>query len=69
MLTDTEAEVRGAAAGNIAKICDIAGQDMFVQDTVPLLEGLSKDPVMEVRSKLSQALMDCTNPEECSKLR
>eukprot|EP00519_Triparma_laevis_P004690 CAMPEP_0182499444 /NCGR_PEP_ID=MMETSP1321-20130603/7691_1 /TAXON_ID=91990 /ORGANISM="Bolidomonas sp., Strain RCC1657" /LENGTH=607 /DNA_ID=CAMNT_0024703647 /DNA_START=53 /DNA_END=1876 /DNA_ORIENTATION=- len=68
LLTDTEAEVRGAAAGNIAKICDIAGQDMFVQDTVPLLEGLSKDPVMEVRSKLSQALMDCTNPEECSKL-
>ncbi|GMH79236.1 hypothetical protein TrLO_g14967 [Triparma laevis f. longispina] len=68
LLQDTEAEVRGAAASNIAKITDIAGQDMFCSDTVPLLDGLSKDPVMEVRSKLSTALMDCTNPEECGKL-
>ena len=48
LLQDTEAEVRGAAAGNIAKVVDIAGCDTFINDVAPLVEGLSKDPVMEV---------------------
>jgi len=68
LLQDTEAEVRGAAAGNIAAVVEIAGCDVFTNDIAPLLDGLSKDPVMEVRSKLSSALMSCCKPSECSKV-
>jgi len=47
---------------------DYSGENCFVNDISPLLDGLSKDPVMEVRSKLSTALMDCTNADVCSKI-
>jgi serine/threonine-protein phosphatase 2A regulatory subunit A len=68
LLTDTEAEVRGAACVSIASMVEFAGESCFSTDIAPLLDGLSKDPVMEVRSKLSTALMDCTNPDICGKL-
>jgi serine/threonine-protein phosphatase 2A regulatory subunit A len=68
LLTDTEAEVRGAACVNIASMVEFAGEGCFTSDIAPLLDGLSNDPVMEVRSKLSSALMDCTNADVCSQL-
>jgi serine/threonine-protein phosphatase 2A regulatory subunit A len=68
LLRDTEAEVRAAACGNIARISDLAGEVVFSRDIVPALSGLSKDPVMDVRSNLAQALMECSNPDICTKV-
>ena len=68
LLTDTEAEVRGASAANVARMADFVGEDIFVSTIVPILNDLSKDPVMEVRSKLSAGIMDSTNHDVCAKL-
>lgn len=65
LLQDAEAEVRGAAVTNIARMTQLGGPDLFNSHIAPNLPSLSDDPVMEVRSRLAQTLMDCCNPEIC----
>lgn len=59
LLQDAEAEVRAAAVTNIAKMTQIGGSDLFSIHIAPTLPSLGDDPVMEVRSRLAQTLMDC----------
>jgi len=68
LLQDSEAEVRAAAVENIARMAQIGGADLFQSHITPLLSALSDDLVMEVRSKLAQALMDCCDASICNKL-
>jgi serine/threonine-protein phosphatase 2A regulatory subunit A len=55
---DGEAEVRAAASSNLATLVDLVGEEVFVTNIAECLDDLAKDPVMEVRSKLAQAVMD-----------
>mmetsp|Transcript_30342 Transcript_30342/g.29244 ORF Transcript_30342/g.29244 Transcript_30342/m.29244 type:complete len:712 (-) Transcript_30342:118-2253(-) len=60
LLQDAEAEVRAAAVENLAKMTQLGGgPDPFSQHLSPILPALADDPVMEVRSKMAQTLMDC----------
>lgn len=65
LLQDNEAEVRGAAVTNIAEMTQLGGPDLFSSHIAPNLPSLSDDPIMEVRSRLAQTLMDCCNPAIC----
>jgi serine/threonine-protein phosphatase 2A regulatory subunit A len=65
LLQDTEAEVRGAAVTNIARMTQLGGPELFNSHIAPNLPALSDDPVMEVRSRLAQTLMDCCDPTIC----
>jgi len=66
LLQDSEAEVRGAAVTNIAKMTQLGGPDLFNTHIAQNLPSLSDDAVMEVRSRLAQTLMDCCDPEICN---
>jgi len=66
LLQDAEGEVRGAAVTNIAEMTQLGGPDLFSNNIAPYLPSLSDDPVMEVRSRLAQSLMDCCNPSICN---
>lgn len=66
LLQDAEGEVRGAAVSNIAELTQLGGPDLFSNNIAPYLPSLSDDPVMEVRSRLAQSLMDCCNPSICN---
>uniref|UniRef100_A0A6S9ACQ1 TOG domain-containing protein n=2 Tax=Ditylum brightwellii TaxID=49249 RepID=A0A6S9ACQ1_9STRA len=68
LLQDAEAEVRAAGVENIARMTQLGGPDLFLSHIAPLLPSLADDPVMEVRSKLAQALMDCCDPSICNAL-
>ena len=68
LLKDQEAEVRAAAADNIARMAQLGGQDCFASHIAPALPGLADDPVVEVRSKLAQTLMDCCDESICTTL-
>jgi len=59
LLQDAEAEVRAAAVTNIAKMTTLGGCDLFLSHIAPTLPSLGDDPVMEVRSRLAQTIMDC----------
>lgn len=63
LLQDAEAEVRAAAVTNIAKMTRLGGSDLFTTHIAPTLPQLGDDPVMEVRSRLAQTLMDCCDDE------
>lgn len=58
LLTDTEAEVRAAAVGHLARMVTWGGPALFAAHLQPLLPALADDVVMEVRSKCALALMD-----------
>ena len=60
LLQDAEAEVRASAVNNLAKLAKL-GDELFSQHLSPLLPALADDPVMEVRSKMAQTIMDCTS--------
>jgi len=66
LLQDSEAEVRGAAVSNVAELTQLGGCDLFSSHIAPFLPPLADDPVMEVRSRLAQSLMDCVSPSICS---
>lgn len=60
LLQDAEAEVRAAAVENLAKMTRLGGgPDPFSHHLSSLLPALADDPVMEVRSKMAQSVMDC----------
>lgn len=63
LLQDAEAEVRAAAVTNIARMTKLGGSDLFTTHIAPTLPQLGDDPVMEVRSRLAQTLMDCCDEE------
>eukprot|EP00592_Proboscia_alata_P010835 CAMPEP_0194364970 /NCGR_PEP_ID=MMETSP0174-20130528/12917_1 /TAXON_ID=216777 /ORGANISM="Proboscia alata, Strain PI-D3" /LENGTH=686 /DNA_ID=CAMNT_0039139325 /DNA_START=108 /DNA_END=2168 /DNA_ORIENTATION=- len=72
LLQDAEAEVRGSAVSNVADMTHLQLQvgasgpqsDLFLSHIAPTLQSLATDPVMEVRSRLAQALMDCCDTEK-----
>mmetsp|Transcript_9832 Transcript_9832/g.21911 ORF Transcript_9832/g.21911 Transcript_9832/m.21911 type:complete len:320 (-) Transcript_9832:103-1062(-) len=68
LLRDNEAEVRGGAVFQIAKMTQLGGSQLFTNYIADTLPALSEDAVMEVRSKLAQSLMDCAEPTICSKV-
>lgn len=68
LLQDFEAEVRTSAVENLAKMVQLGGTDLFQSLIAPVLPSLADDPVMEVRSKLAETLMDCCNTDVCSAL-
>mmetsp|Transcript_4874 Transcript_4874/g.13848 ORF Transcript_4874/g.13848 Transcript_4874/m.13848 type:complete len:707 (-) Transcript_4874:334-2454(-) len=68
LLQDHEAEVRAAAVENVARMTQLGGSDLFSSHISPVLPGLADDPVMEVRSKLAQTLMDCCDDSICTAL-
>ena len=59
LLQDQEAEVRAVAVESIARMAQLGGPDLFQAHVAPALPSLADDPVMEVRSKLAEAVMDC----------
>ena len=63
LLQDTEAEVRAAAVTNIAEMTRLGGSDLFSTVINPTLGNLADDPVVDVRSRLAQTLMDCCDEE------
>mmetsp|Transcript_4876 Transcript_4876/g.13851 ORF Transcript_4876/g.13851 Transcript_4876/m.13851 type:complete len:708 (-) Transcript_4876:334-2457(-) len=68
LLQDHEAEVRASAVENVARMTQLGGSDLFSSHISPALPGLADDPVMEVRSKLAQTLMDCCDDSICTAL-
>jgi len=68
LLQDHEAEVRASAVENVARMTQLGGSDLFSSHISPVLPGLADDPVMEVRSKLAQTLMDCCDDSICTAL-
>lgn len=63
LLQDQEAEVRAAAVECISRMASLGGPELFQAHIAPVLPNLADDPVMEVRSKLAQAVMDCCDEE------
>jgi len=59
LLQDAEAEVRTAAVSNLAHMTHLSGSELFLEHIAPRLSKIAADPVMEVRSKLAQTMMDC----------
>jgi len=59
LLQDNEAEVRSVAVDSVARMAQLGGPDLFQAHITPALPLLADDPVMEVRSKLAHAVMDC----------
>ena len=68
LLQDFEAQVRASAVENIARMTQLGGADFFKSHIAPLLSSLADDPVMEVRCKLAQTLMDCCDDSICTAL-
>lgn len=68
LLQDFEAQVRASAVENIALMAQLGGVDLFQAHISPLLPILADDPVVEVRSKLAQTIMDCCDGSICSSL-
>lgn len=68
LLQDFEAQVRASAVENIARMAQLGGVDIFKVHIAPLLPRLADDPVMEVRSKLAQTIMDCCDYSICTTL-
>jgi serine/threonine-protein phosphatase 2A regulatory subunit A len=68
LLQDYEAQVRTSAVGNIARMTQIAGVQLFKQYIAPYLRNLAEDPVVEIRSKLAQTIMDCCDESICSSM-
>jgi len=66
LLQDQEAEVRAVAVESIARMAQLGGPDLFQAHITPALPTLAEDPVMEVRSKLAQAIMDCCDEATCA---
>lgn len=62
LLQDAEAEVRTAAAKNVAGYCHLVGVEPFVLEVVPALQVLAQDTVQNVRSSLSEAVMELAAP-------
>jgi serine/threonine-protein phosphatase 2A regulatory subunit A len=46
----------------------IAGVQLFKQYIAPYLRNLAEDPVVEIRSKLAQTIMDCCDESICSSM-
>jgi len=68
LLQDFEAEVRTSSVENLARMAQLGGVDLFTSHLAPVLPSLADDPVMEVRSKLAETLMDCCDPSICTTL-
>ena len=68
LLQDFEAEVRTSSVENLARMAQLGGSELFQSHLAPVLPSLADDPVMEVRSKLAETLMDCCDPSICSTL-
>ncbi len=68
LLQDFEAQVRASAVENIARMSQLGGSDLFRSHIAPLLPSLADDPVMEVRCKLAQTIMDCCDDSICTTL-
>jgi len=68
LLQDFEAEVRTSAVENIARMTQLGGVEHFKSHLAPLLPALADDPVMEVRSKVAQTIMDCCDDSICTSL-
>jgi len=68
LLQDAEAEVRASAVQNLARMAQLGTPELFTTHLAPVLPALADDPVMEVRSKLAQALMDCCDETICTTL-
>jgi serine/threonine-protein phosphatase 2A regulatory subunit A len=64
LLQDMEAEVRTAAVSNVAHMTYLGGSDLFLEHIAPRLRSIAADPVMEVRSKLAQTMMDCVGSDD-----
>jgi serine/threonine-protein phosphatase 2A regulatory subunit A len=64
LLQDIEAEVRTSAVSNVAHMTFLGGSDLFLEHIAPRLRAIAADPVMEVRSKLAQTMMDCVGSED-----
>jgi len=68
LLQDFEAEVRTSSVENLARMAQLGGVDLFQSHLAPVLPSLADDPVMEVRSKLAETLMDCCDESICTAL-
>jgi serine/threonine-protein phosphatase 2A regulatory subunit A len=68
LLQDYEAQVRASAVENIARMTQLAGVQLFKQYIAPYLRNLADDPVVEVRTKLAQTIMDCCDETICSSM-
>lgn len=68
LLQDFEAEVRTSSVENLARMAQLGGEGLFTSHLAPVLPSLADDPVMEVRSKLAETLMDCCDPSICTTL-
>jgi serine/threonine-protein phosphatase 2A regulatory subunit A len=66
LLQDNEAEVRSVAVDAVARMAQLGGPDLFQAHITPALPILAEDPVMEVRSKLAHAIMDCCDETTCA---
>lgn len=66
LLQDNEAEVRSVAVDSVARMAQLGGPDLFQAHITPALPSLAEDPVMEVRSKLAHAIMDCCDETTCA---
>lgn len=68
LLQDVEGEVRASAVDNIARMAQLGGADQFQTYISPTLQLLADDPIMEVRSKLAESIMDCCDETICTAL-
>lgn len=68
LLQDYEAQVRASAVENIARMTQLAGVQLFKQYIAPYLRNLADDPIVEVRTKLAQTIMDCCDETICSSM-
>ena len=68
LLKDGEAEVRGSAVSAMSSMVEAVGETLFQDHIAECLDDLSKDPVMECRSKLAQAVMNTIALEAPAKL-
>jgi serine/threonine-protein phosphatase 2A regulatory subunit A len=57
LLRDNEAEVRIAAAGKVAKFCDIVAPQVASQHILPCVKELSTDSSQHVRAALASVIM------------
>jgi len=55
LMSDTEAEVRGASCVGLSKVASLAGEELFLSCMLPAITPLATDSVMDVRSKCAEA--------------
>jgi len=68
LMSDTEAEVRGASCVGLSKVASLAGEELFLSCMLPAITPLATDSVMDVRSKCAESCMSLLDAEAGLKL-